>query len=116
MKDENRGLYQAIGERVKEKREQSGYTQEKLADLIGVSTQYLSTLERGIVGTSIPTMIRICDVLQVSCDYIMMGREDKNDISDVLKRLEYLTPGQMSVVEHGINVLLEAMEMTGADH
>ncbi len=80
-----------------------------MADLIGVSTQYLSTLERGVVGTSIPTMIRICDVLQVSCDYIMMGREDKFDISDVLKRLEYLAPEQLGIVEHGINVLLEAM-------
>ncbi|MCD7715529.1 MAG: hypothetical protein LUI39_03625 [Lachnospiraceae bacterium] len=46
----------------------------------------------------------------------MMGREDKNDISDVLKRPEYLTPGQMNVVEHGINVLSEAAELTGADH
>lgn len=115
MKEEQKELYLPIGERIKEKREECGYTQEKLASLIDVSTQYLSTLERGQVGTKISTMIHICDVLQVSCDYIMMGREDPNDISGVLKRLEYLSPEQLEIVERGINILLEAMETPASE-
>ena len=45
-----------IGERVKSAREQAKLTQEQLAERIEVSTQYVSDLERGVVGISIPTI------------------------------------------------------------
>ncbi len=45
-----------IGEQVKKAREQASLTQEQLAEQIEVSPQYVSDLERGVVGISIPTL------------------------------------------------------------
>ena len=42
-----------IGERIKEARQKAEYTQEKLAEAINVSVQYVSDLERGKVGASV---------------------------------------------------------------
>lgn len=76
---------------------------------MSVSLQYISDLERGIVGTSIPTMIKLCNTLNVSSDYILLGREYANDLSDIVNRLSYLSSEQLKIVEDGINVLLDAL-------
>ena len=43
-----------IGEQVRIAREQAKLTQEQFAERIEVSPQYISDLERGVVGISIP--------------------------------------------------------------
>ena len=59
-----------IGARVKEAREAAGLTQERLAELIDITAQYLSGVERGAVGLSVPVLQRLCSVLLVSIDYM----------------------------------------------
>lgn len=98
-----------IGERIKQSREKAGYTQERFAEAIGVTVQYISDLERGIVGTSISTMIKICETLCVSSDYILMGLKEKNDLSDITERLQYLNAQQLDLVNRGINLILESI-------
>ena len=97
---------------IKHSREIAGYTQEKLADLTDVSIQYISDLERGIVGTSIPTLIKICETLNVSSDFILMGRTKENNLSNVQNRLLYLPESQIKLVERGINLILEAVTIS----
>lgn len=65
-----------IGERIKESREGTHLTQEQLAERIDVSPQYISDLERGVVGVSIPTLKRLCIALGVSSDRILFGAEE----------------------------------------
>ena len=43
-----------IGARVKQAREAAGLTQERLAELVDVTAQFLSGVERGAVGLSVP--------------------------------------------------------------
>ena len=99
-----------IGERIQKAREASTYTQEKLAEKVGVSTQYISDLERGVVGTSIPTLIKICNTLCTSSDYILMGKSESRDISSVENRLQNLSQEEIEIVEKGINLMIEAFQ------
>lgn len=62
-----------IGEQIKAAREQARLTQELLAERIGVSPQYVSDLERGVVGISVATLKRLCVALGVSSDQILFG-------------------------------------------
>ena len=41
-------INEKIGKRVKEAREKSGMTQADLAEIVGVSETYISSIERGI--------------------------------------------------------------------
>ena len=100
-----------IGERIQKSRELSGYTQEKLAEKVGVSIQYISDLERGVVGTSVPTLIKICNTLCASSDYILMGKTDGEDISSVTGRLRHLSPEELKIIEDGINLMIEAFQI-----
>ena len=99
-----------IGGRIRYSRKTAGITQERLAGMINVSTQYVSDLERGIVGTSVTTLIKICMTLHVSSDYILMNRQFPISMSPEYRRLEYLNEEQKALVTRGINVLIDAME------
>ncbi len=98
-----------IGDRIKASREKRGYTQEKFSEMVGVSLQYISDLERGVVGTSIPTLIRICTVLHVSSDYILFGEAGNAGISGDPDLLCHISPEQASILSRGVSLLLEAM-------
>ena len=100
-----------MGKRIQNARESSGYTQEKLADKVGVSIQYISDLERGIVGTSVPTLIKICKTLCTSSDYILMGKTQSQNISSVENRLNNLTQEEIKIIENGINLMIEAFQV-----
>lgn len=41
-------IYEKIGKRVKEARERSGMTQAELAENVGISVTYISSIERGL--------------------------------------------------------------------
>ena len=55
----------AIGERVKSARKNKGITQEKLADMVGVSTTYIGFIEQGQRLPSIKTSDKIARALGV---------------------------------------------------
>ena len=66
-------LNSSIGSRIQLIRKKSSLTQMAFAEMIGVSTQYISDLERGVVGASVSTIVKISDTLNVPTDYILRG-------------------------------------------
>lgn len=105
-------LNATIGLRIKQSRKAAKLTQEQLAEKIEVSTQYISDLERGVVGTSIPTLIKICDCLCVSSDFLLRGIEPDNQLSLCLSsRFHNLTLQEQALMEEGFNLLNKAFSI-----
>ena len=96
-------LNMQIGERCRQAREASGYTQERLAEQIDVSAQFLSDAERGVTGMSIATIIKLCHVLAVSADYILLGKDNKNGMVEgslsLHARMQHLSPQKQKLLE-----------------
>lgn len=46
-------------------RQQKGYTQEKLSELSGISTDYISEIERGKKTPSFKRFFRIAEILDI---------------------------------------------------
>ena len=109
MSTEKKPLNVQIGARIKQAREQAHVTQERLAEQIEVSVQYISDLERGKVGASVSTVIKICQTLQVSCDYLLLGVEPTGSIYSPVIPAD-LTKEQERIVREGILLLLRAMD------
>ena len=68
--------YAAIGKRIKKARTDKGYTQEYVANQIGVAPAHISNIERATTKLSLKTFVEICNVLQVSTDEILCGPLD----------------------------------------
>lgn len=101
-----------IGLRIKQARKSARLTQEQLAEKIEVSTQYVSDLERGVVGTSIPTLIKICDTLAVSADFLLRGKEPETIIPlSLADRFSNLSPQEQKLMEEGFNLLNKAFSL-----
>ncbi len=82
-----------VGKRIQECRKKSGMTQERLAEKIGVSTHYLSALERGIYNIKLEILVNILNELDYSadeifCDVVKKCFEVKTtQLSEKLKQL-----------------------------
>lgn len=98
-----------IGERIKQAREQAHLTQETFSERIEVSPQYVSDLERGVVGVSIPTLKRICITLGISADHILFGAGDNTPLCTMVEKCQDLTEHQtrclMNIIDHFIAAL-----------
>lgn len=106
-----------IGSRIRIARKRADLTQEALSEMISVTPQYLSDLERGLVGTSIHTLIKICKSLNVSSDFILFGsHKETNEVNTALiERIQYLPKHHAELVERMLNTLLESLERDSAE-
>mgnify|MGYP002650868939 CR=1 FL=1 len=76
--------------RIRKAREDMGYTREKFAELLDVSVSYMAEVERGRTGISVKMLIKICDVLGLSADYVLFGEQRGQDAErlDRLNRID----------------------------
>lgn len=63
----------AIGQRIKAAREQAHITQSELAKIIGLSTHYVSAIERGIKTPKLETFVAIAKALGISADWLLQS-------------------------------------------
>ncbi len=76
--------------RIRQARENMGYTREKFAEKLDVSVSYLAELERGRTGISVKMLIKVCNVLGLSADYVLFGEERNKDAmrADNIRRID----------------------------
>jgi transcriptional regulator with XRE-family HTH domain len=62
-----------IGARIREAQESARMTREGFAEKVDISAQFLTDIERGRMGASLETVLKICSVLGVTTDTILRG-------------------------------------------
>ena len=75
MKDEYKSRYQTLGLNVAYFRKKRGLTQEQLAEKAGVERSRISKTEIAWTGTSLDTVYRIADALEIEPYKLLMERE-----------------------------------------
>lgn len=99
-----------IGEQIKLARENAKLTQEELAERVEVSPQYISDLERGVVGISVATLKRVCTTLCVSSDQILFAKQTENRAIAIADKCNTLTDRQFSLLSEIIVRFVEAVD------
>ena len=59
-----------LGNRIRKTRMNCGITQEKLAEMVDISTNFMSLIENGR-NMSVETLVKIADALGVTVDYLL---------------------------------------------
>ena len=90
---------QEIGNRINQRRKELGFTQEKVADLMDVSIQMVSNLERGNKAIKIDNLIKISEILGISTDYILTGKHTLNDHNLMLLKLTKLSEDDYNMID-----------------
>ncbi len=90
-----KSVQQTIGKRIQSIRKVKGYTQQQFAEKIGISTNYLSDIERGKSSARMDKLVTIINALQCSADDIFVDVIDcgyKVKISRLAEHFEILPP------------------------
>ena len=89
----------SIGKRIQSRRKQQGYTQEQLAEMMNVSIQMVSNLERGNKAIRIDNLVNLSQILDVSTDYILTGKTTADDNKALTTRIAQLSPKDRKMIE-----------------
>ena len=82
--------YKEMGKRIKQKRKELNLTQEKLSEMLEISPTYISEIERGTGISSLATITKIANVLNLDLDYLILGISNTNidkTFSNLLERI-----------------------------
>ena len=109
---DKKSLNTAIGSRIKLARENMGWTQEELAEKIDLSTQFISTIEQGVAGASLGTVISLCEVLNVSSEWLLCGKQAVPDSEKIATKISSLSSVQLVALDRVTDELLHLLKVT----
>lgn len=94
---------QEVGQRIIERRKKLGITQETLAEISDVTTQFVSYAESGKRAMRPENLLKIANALGVSTDYLLTGDIVDKDLLILSEKLRKLTPSQLRIIENIID-------------
>ena len=93
--------YFEIGQRIRKYRKATGFSQEEMAEKIGISVTHMSHIETGNTKLSLSVLVRTAEVLQVSTDALLFDNTaaTKNTILDeITKNLSDCNASQLMII------------------
>ena len=99
-----------IGAQVRIAREKMKMTQEQLAEKLECSPQFVSDIERGVVGVSIPTLKNLCLALGVSSDSILFAASPGRGYDAINEKCRSLTDEQFKLLLEIIDNYIKAVK------
>ena len=103
--------YSEIGRRIARRRKKLKLTQEFLAELVGVTPQYISHIERARSIPSIEVIMCLAIALDTTPDEFLVGtaRYENQRWRSISERLRGMSDGQLDMIENFITWVAERM-------
>lgn len=103
---EEKILLKEIGSRINKARKSIQMTQEQLAEKMDVSVQMISNLELGKKAIRPENLVKACRALNVSADYILLGRSSHYDHIKTMEEYNKLTIEKQMLIDNIIQAML----------
>ena len=71
--------FRKIGARIAKQRREKGLKQYEVCEIINVNYKYLSNLETGRSAPSLETLLALCECLDTTPDWLLLGRKNNPD-------------------------------------
>jgi len=101
-------LLKDMGKRIFDRRKQLNMTQETLAELAHVTPQTISTAELGQKAMRPETILKVCDALHISTEYLLRGVITETDSSLLMEKIS--TPKQYRHFEDILDSFIAAIQ------
>ncbi|MEE3953439.1 helix-turn-helix domain-containing protein [Peribacillus frigoritolerans] len=97
-----------LGERIKAIRLSKDISTEKLASLTGVNQSTISRIENNLRSTSIDTLLKICEALEISIKDIFENDENlPPDLLNLIITAKKLSPNQRKKITEMIEAFIK---------
>lgn len=88
-----------MGMRISKRRKELKLTQEQLAERINLSLQSISCIELGKKAIRPYNLVRLCETLEISADYILTGKKSGRELGGIVKKTAMLCEDDLVMVE-----------------
>lgn len=79
--------FESIGNTIHDLRIAHGYSQDQIAELLGVSHQAVSRWELGLTAPTVDNLVELCELFEVSLEKLLcLNKEIHLDEKDIFKR------------------------------
>lgn len=96
------------GKIIKELRKQDSYTQEELSEILSISVNHLSAIERGASGASMDILQKLMDLFGVSAEYLLFGEsENSSELNQIIRKIKRLPTDQLKYVDGFLKILTD---------
>ncbi|MBQ3541969.1 MAG: helix-turn-helix transcriptional regulator [Oscillospiraceae bacterium] len=109
--NDRKDLNVLVGTNIKREREKACFTQDQFSELLGIGSKSLSSIERGVVGVSLTTLLKICDILHISANVLLYEQTQKNAVDSIALQLERLSTEQFEIASDVITDLIKAFSL-----
>ena len=106
--DGKKDLNVLVGANIKREREKAGFTQDQFSEKLGIGSKSLSSIERGVVGVSLTTLLRICELLHISSNVLLYEQTRENDVDSIVLQLKRLSAEQFEIASDVMTNLMKA--------
>ena len=96
-----------IGERLRIRRTQLRLTQQQICSKIDTTQTHYSNIENGKTGLSLEMLLKICEILDVSTDYVLLGKISNSNESMLVQYYNKLTEKQKHYITQHIKLFYE---------
>lgn len=97
-----------MGIRIQTRRKELKIKQSDLAERAEISNNHMSAIENGHQKPSLDTFIRICDILQVTPDYLLLGSMHAYNIPvDIIDKLRLCSSEDIELAKNFIELLVQ---------
>ncbi len=105
-------VLEQIGKRLYQRRKQVGMTQDALAEWANITSQTISTAELGKKAMRTDTIIRVCESLDITPNYLLLGEVTSQDVAFLTEKISQLSPEQYRHLEDIINSYIAALSLS----
>lgn len=109
--------YALVGQRLRDIRKKRGYTQEKLAEMAGISPQHCSGIETGGAKVSLPSLVQLCRALDATLDEVLLDSVPAAAKPGLMKEVEAVfsdaSPDEMYLMLAQAKSIKEAVRVKG---
>ncbi|MDY2594215.1 MAG: helix-turn-helix transcriptional regulator [Oliverpabstia sp.] len=100
--------YIDMGQRIKLRRKELKISQTELAELIDVSNNHMSNIENAKTKPSMDNFIKLCEVLKVTPDYLLLGSIHINNIPlDIYDKLRLCSKDDLKLANSIMELLVK---------
>ncbi len=97
-----------VGNRIKKRRIELGITQQYVYEKLNISQNHMSRIENGHVGMSYELLLELCEMLDVSADYLLTGRIGNNTYFEFIDKYNKLDEKQREYINKHIDLFIES--------
>lgn len=96
-----------MGKRIRQRRKELGITQSQLAEMLEISNNHLSSIENGRGSASLDLFCRICAVLKVTPDSILIGQVHSDNVpQNIAEMLQRCSRDDLDLIQHIVEYML----------